>query len=252
MVPKLKSQKEVHWEKKTAIKTNLRPSTTYPVMPTLAVGTYRTRSRSHLECGGGSLGDETCKAPSTVPKRQEAPKCNIFLSNPFLRKKSTKKWNLKVRPQVRGLDFGLPHAVAEARASSPSRHSGAQGREEAEGPRGPVPLTRRQKSAASGGRQGSPSPRSPQACRPQLRCASHVPTPRTPAASPTYCLKPSPTSRPRPTFETNIRAPTGSSHAGVGNSPAGWSVGRLWNARTTFPRMPRGSAGPPRGTLWAM
>lgn len=90
---------------------------------------------------------------------------------------------------------------------------------------------------------GQPSPRRPQACRPQRPCASHVPTRRTPAARPTYCLKPSTTSRPRPTFERNIRAPTGRSHTGVGSSPAARSVGHLWNARTTFPRMPRGSAG---------
>lgn len=132
---------------------------------------------------------------------------------------------------------------------NPPRGPGAQ---KADGPRGRVRLTRRPTRAASRGRPGSPSPRRSQACSPQRPCASHVPTPRTPAASPTYCLKPSPTSRLRPTFETTIRAPNGRSHAGAGRSPAAGSVGHLRNARTTFPRMPRGRAGPPRGTLWAM
>lgn len=74
------------------------------------------------------------------------------------KKKKHKKWNLKVRPRVRGLDSSLPYAVAvtEARASRPPRQHPAQGREKAEGRRGRVPLSRRQKSAASGGRRGSP------------------------------------------------------------------------------------------------
>lgn len=43
MVPKLKSRKEVHWEKRTAIKTNEpKGPPLFPVMPTLAAGTYRT------------------------------------------------------------------------------------------------------------------------------------------------------------------------------------------------------------------
>lgn len=91
--PKARGREGGSLGEKTAIKTNepKGPPNTYPVMPTLGLGTYRTRSRSHLESGGGSLGDEKYKAPSTVAKGQEALKCNLFLFSPFLRRKRKKK-----------------------------------------------------------------------------------------------------------------------------------------------------------------
>lgn len=107
--------------------------------------------------------------------------------------------------------------LAEARPSSPPSHRGAQGREEAEvleaGDHRPGA-----RRAASRDRPG-PSLASPSSGR----AAHTVPKPpmslpRTPAASPTYCLKPRPP--PRPKLEANGRAPHRRRHIGTGVSPA--------------------------------
>lgn len=105
-----------------------------------------------------------------------------------------------------------PPLPAEAGPSSPLSHRGAQGREEAEVPeagdhgpaagRAPRPgPARRPLASPSSGRAAHTAPRPP------------MPLPRTPAASPTYCLKPRPP--PWPKLEANGRALRRRRHSGT-------------------------------------
>lgn len=85
------------------------------------------------------------------------------------------------------------------------------------------------------------APRQPllRPCRPHGPLRPPASLPRTPAASSTYCLKPRPP--PRPKLEENGRAPQKCHRVGAGVSTAAPSVSDFGNARTTPPRMPRGS-----------
>lgn len=87
------------------------------------------------------------------------------------------------------------------------------------------------------------------------RAAHTVPTPPTSlhgtlAASPTNCLKPRPPFRPK--LEANGRTSSRRRNIGAGVPPAAQSATYVWNAWTTPPTVPRGSAGPSRAALWAM
>lgn len=138
----------------------------------------------------------------------------------------------------------VSQSVSQSVWRSPSRR-GAPGRQEAEAlrprttdatPRLRVPG--RPLASASSGRaaHSAPTPRTS--------------LPRTPAASATYCLKPRPP--PRPALGANGRAPRRSHHVVARAPPAAPSVSDSRSPRTTRPRMPRGSAGPPRAAFWAM
>eukprot|EP00069_Balaena_mysticetus_P008330 bmy_19572T0 len=137
-----------------------------------------------------------------------------------------KKWNLKVWPRARGLDSGLLHSTVRPgpQALQATEPRGARQRSPRRGTADP--LIRRTPHPGAG--PGSLSPRPPSSL------------PRSPAAGPTYFLKPRPP--PRPKLEAKERAATGHRHVGVGSSPAAPRVSDLWNAWTTSPRMPGGGA----------
>lgn len=129
-------------------------------------------------------------------------------------------------------------------------HRGAYGRETEEVPAARNRRSPRQEDTPSRGR-----PEHPLASPSSGRAAHTVPTPasslpRPPAVDPTYSLKPRPP--PRTKLEAKQRAATGRHHDGVCSSPAAPCVGNLWNAGTTSPRMPCGTAGPPRRISWVM
>lgn len=125
------------------------------------------------------------------------------------------------------------------------------------------PTGARRKRSPRRGTADSPRPDTASPGRPEQplaqpasgRAAHTVPMPasslpRTAAADPTYSLKPRPP--PRTKLEAKQHAATRHHHDGVCRSPAAPCVSNLWNSGTTSPRMPCGTAGPPRRVSWEM
>lgn len=245
--PKLESPEFHSGEKKCHLSHRAsKAHNIYPVISILAPGTSSIRSRSHSHRVGRVPWEMRIAKGLAQSDRKRLSKI-IFLFNPFLT--HTKKWNVKVWPRARGLDSGLPHATAEARPS-PSKPPRSLRARDGRGPRGAEPQDPHARTPHLGAGPSSLSPRPPQAVPPTQSLCPPRPSREPRPQGPTYSLKPRPP--PRTKLEAKQRAATRRHHDGVCSSPAAPCVSNLWNAGTTSPRMPCGTAGPPRRISWVM